>query len=61
MKVTERMCKSVASIVYHKTKGMPDDVGYFHAKWRRQAMVKVNMHRQNLTADYNYPFPGSYG
>lgn len=42
------------TIVYRKTGGMPDNVGHFHAKWRREEVTAVNMTSHNKTGDYNY-------
>ncbi len=43
-------------LTYHKTSGMPANVGHFHAKWRRQEAVAVDMHRKNQSAVHNYTF-----
>ena len=43
-------------LTYHKTSGMAANVGHFHAKWRRQEAVAVEMHRKNQSAVHNYTF-----
>jgi len=41
-------------VVYHKTDGMRQDQGYFHAKWRRESVAAVDLKNANLDARYNY-------
>jgi len=41
-------------IVYHKLPSLPSNVGYFHAKWRREQTASVNMHLENRSGMYNY-------
>jgi hypothetical protein len=43
-------------LVYHRTDEMASTAGYFHAKWRRESVVGVNMHLENKSGDYNYRF-----
>jgi len=44
-----------SKVVWHKTQGMAENVGHFHAKWRREEVVAVNTGGKNTTGEYNYP------
>jgi hypothetical protein len=48
-------------VVCHPTPSFPPNVGYFHAKWRREEVVGVNTFGHNLTGEYNYRFLDVYG
>jgi hypothetical protein len=41
-------------VIWHPTSGMPAGAGYFHAGWRRQEVVAVNMNGRNRSGEYNY-------
>jgi hypothetical protein len=41
-------------VFWHRADGMAPDVGYFHAKWRRERVVGVNLGGHNLTGEQNY-------
>ncbi|MBM4090521.1 MAG: DUF2961 domain-containing protein [Planctomycetes bacterium] len=41
-------------LVHHETARMDPAAGHFHAKWRRQEVVAVNMHMAGKSADYDY-------
>jgi hypothetical protein len=43
-----------ARVVWHPTRGMRPDEGYFHAKWRRERLGAADLHGHNLTGDENY-------
>ena len=46
---------SVRARVLYGWKPVGRDVGRFHAKWRRQEMVGVDLDGSNRSADHNYP------
>ncbi len=48
-------------VVYHQTPQLAPGIGYFHAKWRREQTVGVNMHLQNRSGDYNYQLLAASG
>jgi hypothetical protein len=52
-------------IVYRRRASLPDNMGRFHAKWRRQEMAAVELQERNLTGGHNYTIleatgPGRY-
>jgi hypothetical protein len=45
-----------AELVHRSTGAWQQNVGYFHAKWRREETIAVNLQGKNLTGEYNYRF-----
>ena len=42
-------------IVYRQLPALSPATGYFHAKWRSEETAAVDLHRANLSGEYNYP------
>lgn len=50
----DRSLTAECTLVYRRTAGLPSDLGYFHAKWRREETAAVNLHGHNRSGEYNY-------
>ncbi len=48
-------------LVFHRTAGLADNVGLFHAKWRREQTVAVELGYRNTTGEYNYRVLDAHG
>lgn len=46
---------------FHRTAGLPDNVGLFHAKWRREQTTAVELGYRNTTGEYNYRVLDAHG
>jgi hypothetical protein len=48
-------------LVFHRTAGLADNAGYFHAKWRREQTVATELGYRNTTGEYNYRVLDAHG
>ncbi len=41
-------------VAYRKVASLPQNIGYFHAGWRRQHVVGIDLNHENNSTQYNY-------
>ena len=50
----DRVITASLKVAYHKAATLPENVGYFHAKWRREEVVATDLDYENRSGEYNY-------
>jgi hypothetical protein len=58
---SDRAIVARARLVFHRTAGLAENIGYFHAKWRREQTVATELGYRNTTGEYNYHVLDAHG
>jgi hypothetical protein len=57
----DRAITARVRLVFHRTAGLADNTGLFHAKWRREQTVSTELGYRNTTGEYNYRVLDAHG
>jgi D-arabinan exo alpha-(1,3)/(1,5)-arabinofuranosidase (non-reducing end) len=58
---TRQPINATLTLAYHKVPSLPKDIGYFHAGWRRQQVVGVDLNHENNDTRFNYGILDAHG
>lgn len=58
---TRQPINATLTVAYHKVLSLPQDIGYFHAGWRREDVVGVDLDHENNGTHFNYDILDVHG